>query len=63
MKRFLLFRGQTYYAAGGWNDFKGSFDTLEEAKATPKVEYCDDWEHVIDTVSGNIVHQDGHAQT
>lgn len=28
---YLLFAGGTYYAAGGWLDFQGTFDTLEDA--------------------------------
>lgn len=31
MKRFMLFTYDTYYPAGGMNDFRGSFDDLEEA--------------------------------
>lgn len=31
MRRFWLFGGEEYYAAGGCNDFRGSFDSVEEA--------------------------------
>ena len=34
MKRYLLFAGDTYYPGGGWSDYKGSFDTIEEAKTS-----------------------------
>lgn len=30
MKRYLLFAGYCYYASGGFNDFRGSFDTITE---------------------------------
>lgn len=30
---FLLFAGYQYYPAGGWADYSGSYQTLEEAKA------------------------------
>lgn len=30
-KRFLLFVGDDYYAAGGWNDFVDQFDTADAA--------------------------------
>ena len=33
MKRFLAFAGSRYYPSGGWEDFIGDFDTLEEASA------------------------------
>lgn len=36
MKRFVLFGGWNYYPAGGADDHRGSFDTLEEAKACAK---------------------------
>lgn len=31
MKPYLLFMGSRYYPNGGWEDFKGSYDSLEEA--------------------------------
>lgn len=33
MKKFLLFGHDTYYPSGGWGDFIGDFDTIEEAQA------------------------------
>jgi hypothetical protein len=33
MKRYLLFFGDIYYANGGMDDFRGDFDTVEEAIA------------------------------
>lgn len=50
MKRFLLFSGDEYYPVGGWEDFKGSFDTKEEAEeflSQQEVKY--DWNQIIDT--------------
>jgi len=32
IKRYLLFAFDEYYPNGGWNDLKGSFSTIEEAK-------------------------------
>ncbi|MBZ5616208.1 MAG: hypothetical protein LAO23_19545 [Acidobacteriia bacterium] len=49
MKRFLLFRGYTYYPAGGWDDFYGHYDTEEEAQAAEKNARKCDWYQVIDT--------------
>lgn len=54
MKRFLLFTGYAYYPGGGWEDFSGTFDTLEGAQmeATRLFrEKVGDWAHVIDTVT------------
>lgn len=54
LKRFLLFTYDDFYPSGGWNDFKGSFDTLEEAKEARKASssyYC----NIIDTETGEDV--------
>lgn len=32
MKRYLVFAGDAYYPAGGWDDFREAFNTLDEAK-------------------------------
>ena len=48
MKRFLLFVGDTYYAAGGWNDYVDSYDSqIEAAAAAFRVK--GDWFQVVDT--------------
>lgn len=36
MKRYLAFMYSDYYPDGGWNDFVGSFSTIDEAFA-----FCD----------------------
>lgn len=42
-KRFLVFTGPCYYAGGGWKDFSGSADTLEEAMRIVAKDYeCDE---------------------
>ncbi len=54
MKRFLLFAGDQYYPCGGWRDFQGSFDTLEEALAKA-ADIHHDWFQIVDSQSGCIV--------
>lgn len=61
MKRFILFGGQTYYAAGGFHDFKSSHDTLPQAlteahrlEALPSMDAVD-WWHIFDSHLGNVV--------
>jgi hypothetical protein len=57
MKRFLLFAGHIGFKNGGWGDFKGSFDTLGDAKTelfVKIVEGCD-WGHVVDGQTGEII--------
>lgn len=56
MKRFLLFAGYTYYPAGGWNDFRDSFDTFDEGqehlkKLTEASGYTINWGHIVDTTT------------
>lgn len=34
MKKYILFKFDTYYPGGGMNDLSGSFDTIEKAKAS-----------------------------
>jgi len=52
MKRYLLFSGYEYYPSGGWGDFIGDYNTVEEArniykKKTKNSYYV--WYHIIDT--------------
>lgn len=70
-KRFLVFTGPCYYAGGGWKDFSGSADTLEEAMRIVAKDYeCDEkircpepekhrsqaeWHNVVDLETGEIV--------
>jgi hypothetical protein len=59
MKRYLLFTYQIYYPSGGWNDFKGSFDDIEEARGVwTNDPYRDDRCQVIDRDTGQIVWKD-----
>lgn len=53
MPRYLLFGGDQYYPEGGWHDFRGGFDTVEEAWRGAARGW--DWWHIVDTSSGEIV--------
>lgn len=51
LKRFLAFGGSDAYPGGGWNDFIGSADTMEDAAAA--AEAADfEWRHVVDSETG-----------
>lgn len=61
LKRFLLFAGDYQYPDGGWNDFRHSYDTLEEARteggrlSTPDKDthrHSKDWWHIVDIETG-----------
>ena len=58
MKRYLGFSGECYYPAGGWDDFKGAFDTLEEAVtgALAFGEGYELWRQVVDTETGYVIY-------
>lgn len=50
MKRFLVFGGWTYYPGGGWDDFVGDFENVEDAiAATKDPSSRNDWWHIIDS--------------
>lgn len=60
MKKFLVFAGYAYYPAGGWDDFVGDADSLEEAKTlardtVSKYETSKPWWHVADTEAKQVV--------
>lgn len=52
----MLFVFPSFYPQGGMRDFKGDFDTLEEAQAKG-MELTDPWGqlHIYDSVEGKIV--------
>jgi len=45
--KFLLFAGDNYYPSGGWSDFKGIFDSIEDA--LDGVDDCrtNDWFEIV----------------
>ena len=59
LERFLLFRGVND-RGGGWNDFAGSYPTMECAvNAVNSQCFHHDWWHVVDSVLGGKVVQGG----
>lgn len=61
MKRYLVFAFDSYYPAGGWDDFRGMFD--EEAGARARAYECvmgvngeilRDFAQVVDTQENRI---------
>jgi hypothetical protein len=69
VKKYLLFAYPRFCPVGGWHDYKGSFDTIDEAVAkssevaTGSVHRADFWHdgsgewvvYVVDIESGAIV--------
>jgi len=52
-KPFALFAGFNYYPMGGWGDFQGVFDSIEEAVRAESAKeglagLSWDWSHIID---------------
>lgn len=54
MKRFLAFGGDEFYPCGGMYDFKGDFDSLDEALMCCLNE-DGDWYHIYDSEIKKIV--------
>jgi hypothetical protein len=59
---YALFAGDNYYPCGGWEDFQGFFDSLEEAQSVisfekPVGDKCCvyDWAHIVDLEQGKVV--------
>lgn len=52
--RYFVFAYDTYYPLGGWNDFKGAFDTLEEARKIAQQTMTDNYQ-IVDVVEDRIV--------
>lgn len=60
MKQYLLFAGLGYYPEGGWYDFQGFYDTVEEAQSVYHKNQQEnfgmwDWYHVVDSMTGDFV--------
>jgi hypothetical protein len=61
VKRFIVFAGRKDSTNGGWDDFVGSFDTLEEARAEAAARQEDgpftweNWTQVVDLQTGQKV--------
>jgi hypothetical protein len=53
--KYLVFSGYSYYPDGGWNDYDGAFSTLEEAKDSVKDFDYQQWAHIVDANSEEIV--------
>lgn len=56
MNPYALFAYSQYYPAGGWNDYKGSFETIESALEGAANAECERW-HIVDLTTGEIVKQ------
>jgi hypothetical protein len=54
MKRYLLFCFDGYYPSGGWGDFVGTFDTIEEALKNRDRDHY----QVVDTETMKVVSSD-----
>lgn len=57
IKRYALFAGEDYYPAGGWKDFRGSYDTREEAEAAMQSLALDflEWFQIVDLQTGELI--------
>lgn len=62
-KRYALFAGMRYYPDGGWEDFKGLFETIEDAQAFSRDSLNEkdeeflvyDWGQIVDLLTEKVV--------
>jgi len=54
MKRFLVFYGDNYYPSGGWDDFRGDYDSMQKAERVVRQMGHADWLQIVDTESGSV---------
>jgi hypothetical protein len=65
-KRYLLFAGKRTFPNGGWKDFKGSFDSIDECRTSFSWRAGDiyisggqgnplDWYQIVDSASEDVV--------
>lgn len=52
MRQYLVFIYESYYPEGGWNDFCGDFDTVEEAKQFVQQQARGKNHHIVDWKEG-----------
>jgi len=58
MKRYLVFSGNSYYASGGWLDFKKDFTATKAAIEFANSLHEEDglsWVHVVDSKTLQII--------
>lgn len=55
MKRYWLFSYENCYPCGGFQDFMGSFNTIEECDEAQELSDCIEG-HIFDSVEQKIVH-------
>jgi len=60
MSKIMLFAGNNYYPEGGWEDFRGEYDSIEEAKKVLLRDFkdkfgilSDGWAHFVE--DGKII--------
>lgn len=60
MKRFIVLAGDNFYP-NGWSDYRGSYDSLEEAVCLAK-SYLESesasWYEVVDSTTAEVVKRD-----
>ena len=55
MNRYLTFSSDAWEARGGWNDFVGDFEVLEDAIEFAVEEFGVNDSHIVDTETLEIV--------
>jgi hypothetical protein len=56
IQQYYVFRFDNYYPRGGWDDFKGAYVTIEEARKVAQAPGCDEWQ-IVDSSTNEIVEE------
>lgn len=58
MNKYLVFHGTSYYPNGGWNDFVGCYESLDDAISVCNILIGDsnsEWAQIVDVETFSLV--------
>lgn len=57
-QRYILFAGDGFYPEGGWNDWRGNYEKLEDLKEDLEKlneTWHFDWWHIVDMTTWDVI--------
>lgn len=60
-KRYILFSGEDYYPLGGWKDFVGVYETIDEATKAGE-SLSNNWWEVVDIQAMQVIKSGPNSQ-
>ena len=62
VKLYAVFLGDDYYPSRGINDYKNSFDTIDEAKSFILMNTYHDWYQIVNTKTFEVIEDKGNLR-